>query len=96
MLLRLERVNARHDVTVHDAAEAFALAKDVDEPDPDGTYSIITTNGEDGIQITGTDEQLHGWLTRARRQLRAATSGPRIINVLDLSTHHLRNTYAID
>jgi hypothetical protein len=89
MLLRLQRVDAQDDVAVHDAAEAFAIAKDVDEPDPDGTYSIITTNGEDGIQIAGTDEHLHGWLTRARRHLRAAIGGPRIMNVLDLSTHHL-------
>ena len=89
MLLRLERVEARDDVTVLDTAEAFAIAKDVDEPDSDGTYSIITTNGEDGIQIAGTDEHLHGWLTRARGQLRAATGSARILNVLDLSTHHL-------
>jgi hypothetical protein len=91
MLIRLERVEARHDVTVRDAAEAFAIAKDVDGPDPDGTYSIITTNGEDGVQIAGTEEQLHGWLTRARGRLRAATGGPRIMNVLDLSNHHLPN-----
>ncbi|GAA2471068.1 hypothetical protein [Winogradskya humida] len=89
MLLRLERVEARDDVTVHDAAQAFAIANGVDEPDRDGTYSIITTNGEDGIQIAGAEEQLHGWLARARGQLRAATGGPRIMNVLDLSTHHL-------
>jgi hypothetical protein len=89
MLIRLERVEAQHDVTVLDAAETFAISKDVDGPDPDGTYSIITTNGQDGIQVAGTEEQLHGWFNRARGQVRAATGGPRIMNLLDLSTHHL-------
>ncbi|GLZ00798.1 hypothetical protein [Actinoplanes sp. NBRC 103695] len=89
MLIRLERVQAQHDVTVLDAAQTFAVSKDVDEPDPDGTYSIITVNGEDGIQVAGSEQQLHGWLNRARAQLRAATGGPRIMNVLDLSTNHL-------
>jgi hypothetical protein len=89
MLLRLEGVEAHHDVIVLDATERFAISKDVDEPDPDGTYSIITTNGEDGIHVAGTEEQLHSWLNRARGQLRAKTGGPRIMSVLDVSTSHL-------
>ncbi|MEU4243953.1 hypothetical protein [Actinoplanes sp. NPDC026619] len=89
MLTRLERVEAQHDVTVLDATETFAISKDVDKPDPDGTYSIITTNGEDGIRVAGTEEQLHGWLNRGRGRLSAKTGGPRIISVLDLSTNHL-------
>ncbi|WP_045740290.1 hypothetical protein [Actinoplanes rectilineatus] len=89
MLIRLEGVQAQDDVTVLDAAETFAISKDTDEPDPDGTYSIITTNGEDGIQVAGTEEQLHGWLNRARGQLRLKTGGPRIMSMLDLSTGHL-------
>ncbi|MEV4708207.1 hypothetical protein [Actinoplanes sp. NPDC049316] len=91
MLIRLECVQAQHDVTVLDAAETFAVSKDVDEPDSDGTYSIITTTAtnEDGIRVAGTEQQLHGWLNRARGQLRAKTSGPRIASVLDLSTGHL-------
>ena len=85
MLIRLECVRAQHDVTVLDAAETFAVSKNVDEPDPDGTYSIITTTAtnEDGIRVAGTEQQLHGWLNRARGQLRAKTSGPRIASVLE-------------
>jgi hypothetical protein len=89
MLLRLEGVEAHHDLTVLNATETFAISKDVDAPDPDGTYSIITANGEDGIQVAGTEEQLHGWLNRARGQLRLATGGPRVMTVLDLCTHLL-------
>ncbi|GAA0547236.1 hypothetical protein GCM10010172_31270 [Paractinoplanes ferrugineus] len=44
MLLRLERVEAQHDVTVLDATETFVISKDVDEPDRDGTNPIMTTN----------------------------------------------------
>lgn len=89
MSIRLERVEAQHEVEVLDPAAAFAIVKDVDEPEPDGTYSIITTNGEDGIQVAGTAQSLHDWLYRARTQLRSATGGPRVLSVLDLSTNHL-------
>jgi hypothetical protein len=86
MSVRLERVEAAHDVRVLDSAETFEISKDVDEPEPDGTLSIITQNGEDGIQIAGTEPTLHH---RARNQLTTKTAGPRILCVLDLSTQHL-------
>jgi hypothetical protein len=89
MLIRLEAVRAEHPVKVLDADEAFEISKDVEEPDPVGTYSIITDNGEDGIQIAGTDHTLHGWLNRARTQLCTKTGGPRIPTMLALSTDHL-------
>jgi len=89
MLIRLEVVKAEHSVRVLNAAETFEISKDVDEPDPAGTYSIITDNGDDGIQIAGSERQLHDWLNRARTQLTNKTGGPPIMTVLDLSTHHL-------
>ncbi|MBO3736673.1 DUF5983 family protein [Actinoplanes flavus] len=89
MSIRLERVEAAHDVRVLDSAETFEITKDADEPEPDGTLSIITDSGEDGIQIAGTETALHGWLNRARNNLTTRTAGPRILCVLDLSTHHL-------
>ncbi|RSM47982.1 hypothetical protein DMB66_47180 [Actinoplanes sp. ATCC 53533] len=89
MLIRLEAVKAQHPVKVLDAAEAFEVSSDVDEPDPDGTYSIITDNGEDGIQVAGTERALHDWLNRARTQLSTKTGGPPVMAVLDLSTRHL-------
>src|SRR5690349_980760 len=89
MTIRLEAVKAAHSVRVLSAAETFTISKDGDEPDPEGTYSIITDSGDDGIQISGTEYALHDWLNRARTQLRNKTGGPRIMPVLGLSTHHL-------
>ncbi|GGN38082.1 hypothetical protein GCM10010109_64590 [Actinoplanes campanulatus] len=89
MSIRLERVEAAHDVRVLDSAETFEMSKDGDEPEPEGTLSIITLNGEDGIQIAGTATALHRWLHRAQAHLTAKTGGPRILCVLDLSTNHL-------
>ena len=34
MLIRLERVEAQHDVTVLDAQQTFAISKDLDAPIP--------------------------------------------------------------
>ena len=89
MLIRLIWVDATDEVQVLDPGEAFAIAKGVDDPEPEGTYSIITANGHDGIQIAGTAHALHDWLNRARARLISKTDGPRIMSVLDLSTHHL-------
>jgi hypothetical protein len=87
--IRLERVEAAHAVEVLDAAETFEISKDGDEPESDDTLSIITSNGEDGIQIAGTEIALHDWLNRARDRLTTKTAGPRVMCVLDLSTQHL-------
>jgi len=89
MLIRLEAMKAERPVRVLDAAETFEISKDTDEPDPDGSYSIVTDNGENGIKAAGTERALHDWLNRARNQLSYKTGGPLVMAVLDLSTHHL-------
>ncbi|WP_436528317.1 hypothetical protein [Actinoplanes sp. HUAS TT8] len=60
MSVRLERVEAPHDILVLNSAETSEMAKDVDEPEPDGMLSIIAHNGEDGILVAGTEAALHG------------------------------------
>ncbi|MFI1996750.1 hypothetical protein [Actinoplanes sp. NPDC020271] len=83
------RGQAVNEVVVSDPPTTFMVGKNVAKPEPDCVYSITASNAEDGIQVTGTEPELHHWLHRARTELSRKTGGPRIMNVIDLSTHHL-------
>jgi hypothetical protein len=59
------------------------------EPGDDDTSSIAAADGEITIRMTGTTTFLLDALHRACAEVSRRAGGPRIMSVIDLSTHHL-------